>query len=197
MRKIANSRELRTELRGILAYAESNNPSRVTIASELNAVTDRLAADVTKADWERALKADEDMLAKYRANLAKIQKGEQVKNLSEQGAKDTIRSLEQVIENKKRLIEKLATTPEHMAGALDHEELLKGLVPRLQAEMEKLIHGTGGKVIDVRVYSAGKANWSVVFDSEYAALRVAWAWRQSNPRLGKSSNLGGWYVSVG
>jgi phage gpG-like protein len=43
MRKIADTNELQSELRRLLAYAQSNQPSRARIASELRSISTRLA----------------------------------------------------------------------------------------------------------------------------------------------------------
>jgi len=66
------------------------------------------AADVSKQDWQKALKADEAMLRDYEASLKKLQQGGSVPNLTVEGAKSTIEGLKAVIQNKKGLISKLA-----------------------------------------------------------------------------------------
>lgn len=59
-------------------------------------------AEQTKDDLQQALKGDEDQLKKYKDDLAKLQRGEKVQNLTVDGAKKSIASLEQVIANKKK-----------------------------------------------------------------------------------------------
>jgi hypothetical protein len=44
MHKIANTIELQTELRRLLAYAESRQPSRVVLAEALSTLSERVAA---------------------------------------------------------------------------------------------------------------------------------------------------------
>src|SRR4051812_11699921 len=67
---------------------------------------------------------------------------------------------------------------------------------RLEREMNKLVHGAG-KVTYVQTEGPG-SGWQVVFDTEYAALKVYYHYRHSKPNLGKASSGvgGGWYVSV-
>jgi len=47
MNKIANTNELQTALRRILAYAQTERPSRVKLASELQSLSVRVAAGKT------------------------------------------------------------------------------------------------------------------------------------------------------
>lgn len=70
----------------------------------------KAAADVTKAEWEKALKMDEAMLKNIRSDIAKMGDGEQVNNLTLDNAKAMEKSLEQVIENKKKLLSKFASS---------------------------------------------------------------------------------------
>jgi len=64
----------------------------------------------TKKEWEAALKKDEADLRWYEDALKKIQRGESVENLSEDGAKSVIRGLQQVIKNKKGLMRNLSAS---------------------------------------------------------------------------------------
>lgn len=68
-----------------------------------------IAAEVTKAEWQKALKYDEDMLAKYEDDLEKIQNGEEVENLTEANAKKAIDGLKKVIQNKKNMLRRMAS----------------------------------------------------------------------------------------
>jgi hypothetical protein len=45
MKKIANTTELQTELQRLLAYSQSELPSRAVLASELQALSERVAGD--------------------------------------------------------------------------------------------------------------------------------------------------------
>jgi hypothetical protein len=66
---------------------------------------------------------------------------------------------------------------------------------RLKAEIEGHI-GAAGKVIEA-IYGGPGVGWTVVLDTEYAALKVFYAYRRTKGlRLGESRNLGGWFVSV-
>jgi hypothetical protein len=66
------------------------------------------SSDVSKREWQRALKTDEDMLVSLNANIKKLESGETVENLTLENAKLIKGGLEQVIENKKNLIKKFA-----------------------------------------------------------------------------------------
>jgi hypothetical protein len=64
---------------------------------------------------------------------------------------------------------------------------------KLKREMEKLAKGAG-KVVLAKYRGGG--DWQVVFDTEYAALKVHYAHRKDPKiRMGKSPNIGGYYVS--
>ena len=45
MKKIASPAELQTELRRLLAYSQSEKPSRAKLAAEMRKLADRVAAD--------------------------------------------------------------------------------------------------------------------------------------------------------
>lgn len=55
MRKIADTNELQAELRRLLAYAQTEQPSRSVLAGELEALGARLAGDKTAAEDARAV----------------------------------------------------------------------------------------------------------------------------------------------
>lgn len=65
---------------------------------------------------------------------------------------------------------------------------------RLQAELEKHARGAG-KVKSVQWRGSG--SWAAVFDTEYAALKVYYKYKDTpGVRLGKAGG-GGWHVSIG
>jgi hypothetical protein len=80
------------------------------------------------------------------------------------------------------------------ASDLDSPETLIRFKKRLTDEMNKYVHGAG-HVVDVQTEGPG-SGWTVVFDTEYAALKAFYIYRKSNPNFGKSSSFGGWYISV-
>jgi hypothetical protein len=61
MRKIANTTELQTELSRLLDYAGSYQPSRAVLASELNHLSYRMAADTAPQSLEEAKQAMDDL----------------------------------------------------------------------------------------------------------------------------------------
>ncbi len=65
---------------------------------------------------------------------------------------------------------------------------------KLTAELNKIVHGAG-KVTHVVTEGPG-TGWTVVFDTEYAALKAYYQYRHSKPTFGKSTNLNGWYIHV-
>ena len=69
------------------------------------------------------------------------------------------------------------------------------LTERLRKEMERLVQGAG-HVVDAQAYEPAKGGgWIVVFDTEYAALKVYYTYRKSSGvKLDKSSK--GWSVST-
>lgn len=80
------------------------------IAREMRlASTERIAADPTKADWEQALKWNEASLAKMEKDLKAMQRGEEVPNLTIEGARNVIDGLKAVIKNNKALIRKMSS----------------------------------------------------------------------------------------
>jgi hypothetical protein len=94
---------------------------------------------------------------------------------------------------RKALLDVLAADIEYAGSATEQQ---KG---RLVAEMEKHIRGAG-KIIYVRMTDPTKdgSYWSVVFDTEYAALKAYYVYRNSPKiRFGKSPNMNGWFISVG
>jgi hypothetical protein len=64
----------------------------------------RNADETTRKEWEQALRKDESDLAKLKDDLKTLQRGGTVENLSVEGAKQSIRGLEQAIQNKKKLL---------------------------------------------------------------------------------------------
>ncbi len=71
------------------------------------------------------------------------------------------------------------------------------LTELLRKEMGKLAHDTG-RVTHVEAYDHAKGGgWIVVFDTEYAALKVHYKFLGSpGLKFGKSPSCGGWFVSV-
>jgi len=56
MNKIASTQELKGELKSLLAYAQSPNPSRTVLAQQLNALSQRVAgSDIRPSDLRRGL----------------------------------------------------------------------------------------------------------------------------------------------
>ena len=69
---------------------------------------------------------------------------------------------------------------------------------KLTAELNKIVKGAG-VVIEVHGFEEAKGGgWSAVFDTEYAALKAFYAYRNAKPNaptFGKAAN-GGWYLSL-
>ncbi len=71
---------------------------------------------------------------------------------------------------------------------------------KLHSELTRVV-GDAGKIIYVRADDfitppwSGKS-WTVVFDTEYAALKSYYAYRGSDVHFGRSENFGGWYITV-
>jgi hypothetical protein len=115
MDKIASPQELRTELQRLVAYCQTEQPSRECLASEIRQLADRIAEDPS--------------------------------------------------------------------GPLSREN------QRLLDEIEKHIGGAG-KVLDVHYRGPG---WTVVFDTEYAALKAFHAYaRGGRFKIEKAPGLNGW-----
>ena len=106
MDKIASPQDLRAELRNLIAYCNTPQPSRQIVASKLRSLANRVSAETTKKEWEIALKSDEKMLAKIREDIKKLEKGDEVENLTLPNAKQVEKALSQVVENKKRMLSK-------------------------------------------------------------------------------------------
>ena len=58
--KIANSNELEAELRKLLAYAQSENPSRQVLAQDLQVLSVRVAGKIPPQFLEHIKKKDDD-----------------------------------------------------------------------------------------------------------------------------------------
>lgn len=71
-------------------------------------------------------------------------------------------------------------------------EMVEQFKRRIIQEVTKHIHGAG-KVVDVMTEGAGHG-WLVVVDTEYAALKLYYVYRNSNPHLDKGPH--GWAVSL-
>jgi hypothetical protein len=82
-------------------------------------VKDKSAA--VKADIESGLKKDESDLVKIKKDIAKLEKGEKVENLTLDGAKDVEKGLSAVIENKKKLLSKLSSHHAEQVEGSHHE----------------------------------------------------------------------------
>lgn len=66
--------------------------------------------DISKADWERALKMDRKSLEQMQAAIKTLRGGGEVENLTLENALRVESGLKQVIKNKEQLIEKLASS---------------------------------------------------------------------------------------
>ena len=77
-------------------------PRRETSARDL--LNKYHEAEPTRREQENALKGDEDMLIKMKADLQKLERGEPVPNLTVAGAKSQITGLEAVFKNKKKML---------------------------------------------------------------------------------------------
>lgn len=67
---------------------------------------------------------------------------------------------------------------------------------RLKQELNSIIKGTGGEIIEAELYEPAKGGgWAALFSSEYAALKVYYKWRHNNAHLTKTPR--GWAVSAG
>lgn len=77
MNRIANTKELQTELRRILALAEQPNPSREAIASELNGLRERVASGgfgIHKpAEADEALAKAYNTLHSFKADMDRME----------------------------------------------------------------------------------------------------------------------------
>lgn len=83
-----------------------------------------VAAETTKKEWEAALKADEELLARMHKDVEKLKRGEKVENLTLEGAQKAISGLTAVIHNKKQLLTKLAReNPSTMNARIAAQEL--------------------------------------------------------------------------
>jgi hypothetical protein len=74
MKKLATSRDLQVELRRVLSYAESPNPSRERVAEELRELADRVGAvegEVNLPKLDRLLDSTEDEVKQMRSSLSK------------------------------------------------------------------------------------------------------------------------------
>lgn len=81
-------------------------------------------------------------------------------------------------------------------GCFDSEEAyVQGLAKRIRREIETMISGTDGAIVDVRAYAPAKGDgWSVALSTEWAALKVFYQYRNGNTHMTKTAN--GWVVSV-
>ena len=73
MKKIANARDLQAELRRLLAYAESPNPSREKVAAELQelAVLVTASEEINVPKLDKLLDGVEDDVKQMRSSLSK------------------------------------------------------------------------------------------------------------------------------
>ena len=71
-------------------------------------VKDKHAVAPSKSDWQKALRKDEQDLKWFQDALKALRAGENVENLTETGAEETIDGLQAVISNKKRMLKKMA-----------------------------------------------------------------------------------------
>jgi len=69
---------------------------------------EKVALEISKSEWEAALKRDEKNLAEMRKAVTDLKAGKEVENLTLSGAQSVVKGLEEVIRNKKRMISKLA-----------------------------------------------------------------------------------------
>jgi len=84
----------------------------------------KCAAGTTKEEWEAALKTDEALAKRIKADIEKLQRGEKVENLSLEGAKAVLKGVTEVINNKKRLLSKLGC--DEIEAGREHGEHGKG-----------------------------------------------------------------------
>lgn len=67
---------------------------------------------------------------------------------------------------------------------------------KLATELTKII-GDAGKVIYAKMWAS---DWTVIFDTEYAALKAFYAYRKSDVSFGKAEGPAtggkGWYITV-
>ncbi len=74
-------------------------------------------ADISKSEWQKALKEDERQLEEIRAAIKTLESGGEVANLTLQGAHDVEKGLSGAISAKKRLIQKLSAEEDKTAVA--------------------------------------------------------------------------------
>lgn len=85
MHKIASPKELQTELRRLLAYVQSERPSRIVLAAEFRALASRLATEFdTKEELDAYLKEHPDA---DRSNHSVKSKGDDAEGKEEKPAK--------------------------------------------------------------------------------------------------------------
>lgn len=80
------------------------------------------------------------------------------------------------------------TAAEYRGDASEHE------FERLEKEVEKHIRGTG-RITFIRWDGVGDDHWTVVLDTEYAALKLWYTYRHSNPPP-ISKGPKGWVVAI-
>ena len=71
--------------------------------------------DVTRKEWQQALKKDQADLKKYEGYLRRLERGEKVGNMTISGVKKTISGLRQTIRNKEALIAQKSRQPNPIA----------------------------------------------------------------------------------
>lgn len=87
-------------------------------------------------------------------------------------------------------VQRVASHPEDNT---DVDGINVAITPRLTAEIEKTIRGAG-KLLEVVAYAEAKGGgWAATLDTEYAALKLFYAWRRSDTHLTKKGNT--WVVS--
>jgi len=88
----------------------------------------------SKKEWQKALADDEAMLKKFKADLKTLESGGSVENLSVENARKTIKGLEQVIQNKKKLLSRFAAEESDAEAKFERGEdvPLKDMPEKLQ-----------------------------------------------------------------
>ena len=156
---VVNKNEIKTDGRGIPTNAPGYKPvdwkNEVAVRlddgtlitmykNRLRDASSKVSAEVTKAEWEEALQVDRYLLKKMQDDLAKIQGGEKVETLTEEGAKSVIKGLEQTIANKEKLMKKFSASKK-TAGYLQEK------LPNLY---QKAMHTYGNDPLYVAVLDA-------------------------------------------
>ena len=124
MNRIADADELETELRRLVAYAQSEQPSRSRIASELRSLSARLAAQ----GYERQASFGSDNKAK----LAELKKHLDAGAESATKAQATIKELETAAKGNKTLERKLDSYANDVRSTVSSFEAISRSLARFE-----------------------------------------------------------------